>query len=90
VETAISDGDMTMIKQGTWALANLCRGKPAPPFRMLQETIPVFAKVIMGLEDLDALMDAFTAISNLSNGGSERIQKVFDTGVVPFLVKYMK
>jgi len=90
VEKAISEGDMSLIRQGTWALANLCRGKPLAPFILLQDMIPVFAKIIMGLEDPDVLMDAFLSISTLSDGNSERIQRIFDSGVVPFVVKHMK
>jgi importin subunit alpha-1 len=34
------------IKHGTWALSNLCRGRPLPNFERVKKAIPTLAKVI--------------------------------------------
>jgi len=91
IEEASAEGNQVLIKNGTWALQNLCRGKPKPPFYAVKDTIPVFARVIMSQEDVDTLADAAIALSYLSDGAesSEKAQMVFDTGVVPFLVRFL-
>lgn len=35
------------IKHGTWALSNLCRGRPLPEFYLVKNAIPTLAKVII-------------------------------------------
>jgi importin subunit alpha-1 len=35
------------IKHGTWAISNLCRGRPLPDFNLVKEAIPIICKVIM-------------------------------------------
>jgi len=91
MEESLSAEDQALIKHGTWALSNLCRGKPLPPFYAVKNTIPIFARVIATQEDIDTLTDAAWALSFLSDGSSheEKTQMVFDSGVVPYLVKLL-
>lgn len=35
------------IKHGTWALSNLCRGRPLPEFYLVKNALPVLAKVMI-------------------------------------------
>lgn len=78
------------IKHGTWALSNLCRGKPLPDFESVKEAIPVFANVMMKEDDPEVLTDATWALSYLSDGSDSRIQYVINTGCVPRLVALLK
>lgn len=54
------------IKHGTWALSNLCRGKPLPDYSLVKDATPVLAKVIMTQDDPEVLTDASWAMSYLS------------------------
>jgi len=89
IEESVAEG--TLLKNAIWALLNLCRGKPLPPYYAVRDTIPVFARVIMTQENTELLMDAALALSFLSGGSNEddRNQRVLDTGVVPFLVRLL-
>ena len=78
------------IKHGTWALSNLCRGKPLPDFEQVKEAIPILASVVIKEEDPEVLTDATWALSYLSDGSDNRIQSVIDTGCVPRLVHLLK
>lgn len=78
------------IKHGTWAISNLCRGKPLPDFELVKDAIPILARVIMKEDDLEVLTDATWALSYLSDGSDSRIQCVIDTGCVPRLVSLLK
>lgn len=35
------------VKHGTWALSNLCRGRPLPKFELVKNAIPTLAKVLI-------------------------------------------
>lgn len=54
------------IKHGTWALSNLCRGRPFPKFDLVKNAIPPLAQVIKEEEDPEILTDAAWAMSYLS------------------------
>ena len=78
------------IKHGTWALSNLCRGKPLPDFEQVKEAIPILASVVIKEDDPEVLTNATWALSHLSDGNDSRIQSVIDTGCVPRLVALLK
>ena len=78
------------IKHGTWALSNLCRGRPLPVFNLVYKAIPPLCKVIMEETDPEILTDATWALSYLSDGDETRIQMVVDTGVIPSLIKHLE
>ena len=58
--------DMKTLKQTTWALANLCRGKTVN-FRVVQVAAPAFIKVIISKDDLELLTDALMGLSDVCN-----------------------
>mgnify|MGYP000853967859 CR=1 FL=1 len=58
--------DLAIVKHGTWALSNFCRGKPAPRFELVKNAIPHFAKVLKTQEDVEVLTDVAWALSHLS------------------------
>lgn len=90
LEEAVSERAENTLKYGTWALSNFCRGKPSPPYEGIKDALPILAKVIMGQEDLEVLVDALWCLSYLSDSGKqEGIQGVIDTGVVPYVVQHM-
>lgn len=61
-----------IFKNASWALANLCRGKPKPNLETLKHAIPIFARVLREYgneehEDIDGLADALWALSYLTS-----------------------
>jgi hypothetical protein len=77
------------VKHGTWAISNLCRGRPLPAFNLVFKAIDPLCKVIKEETDPEILTDATWAISYLSDGDDTRIQLVVETGVVPALIKLL-
>ena len=75
-----------IIKNGTWAISNLCRGRPAPNPELVRSAIPTLCEVLKTQNDFDILHDAAWALSYHVNDPSE-ISVVINTGVVSFLVK---
>ncbi len=76
-------------KHGTWAISNLCRGKPLPDLALVEEAIPTLANVIQRESDVDVLTDATWAMSYLSRQES-KVAQVVQTGVVPALVRILE
>jgi len=91
LDKALSEDDEYTIRDGNWALANICKVRPFPPSEDIKETLPVFAKVIMSQEDPEILKDAIWYMSYFFDGEKlERIQQIIDAGVVPSIVKHME
>jgi hypothetical protein len=73
------------LRNATWTLSNLCRGKPAPDLNILRPALPYLARLVMS-NDAETVTDACWALSYISDGPNDRIQAVLDTGVAPQLV----
>lgn len=83
------DSKLSMIRNATWTLSNLCRGKPQPNFEAVYPILPTLARLVQ-MEDVEILTDACWALSYLSDDTSasnNKIQAVIDSGVVPCIVR---
>jgi importin subunit alpha-1 len=78
----------SLVRNATHALSNLCRGKPQPPFDIVQPALGVLALLIRG-DDADVLSDACWALGYLADGPNDRIQAVLDAGVLPRVVQLL-
>ena len=56
-----------ILKDGNWALSNLCRRKPLPPFDLVKNAIKPFAKILINETDLETLIEAAWAMAHLSD-----------------------
>eukprot|EP00056_Hartaetosiga_gracilis_P020525 m.19967 g.19967 ORF g.19967 m.19967 type:complete len:536 (-) comp8529_c0_seq1:80-1687(-) len=80
-----SSTTLSMMKNATWVLSNLCRGKrPEPNFELVSEIIPTFVDLVQH-EDNEIAADAAWGLSYLSDGEEYKVQTVIDTGVVEHL-----
>jgi importin subunit alpha-1 len=76
------------IRNATWTLSNLCRGKPQPDFQLVKIALPILAKLVYS-HDEDVLTDACWALSYLSDGSNDKIQAVIESGVARRLVQLL-
>ena len=79
---------LTMLRNATWAISNLCRGKPPPPFSQVKPSLPVLSRLVFSADD-EVLTDSCWALSYLSEGSPERIQSLIDAGVIRRLVEML-
>jgi hypothetical protein len=80
---------LSLLRNCTWTLSNLCRGKPQAPLAVVGPALPVLAKIVFQNQDVDSIVDAIWALSYMSDGENARIQAVVDTGVVPLLANIL-
>jgi len=89
VMTTLRDSEKTsMMRNATWTLSNLCRGKPPPPFEWVSPALGTLANLIYST-DVEVLTDACWALSYLSDGPNDRVQAVIKAGVCRRLVELL-
>ncbi|KAJ7813844.1 armadillo-type protein [Mycena leptocephala] len=77
---------LSLLRNATWTLSNLCRGRaPQPAWDLISPALTVLPKLIYSLDD-EVLIDACWAISYLSDGTNDKIQAVIESGVCRHLV----
>jgi len=81
-------GRPSLMRNATWTLSNLCRGKPPPPLEWVTPALPTFATLISSI-DVEVLTDACWALSYLSDGSNDRISAVINANVCPRLVELL-
>jgi len=64
---------VSMLRNATWTLSNLCRGKPPPDFGIVGTALRTLTFLIYA-NDEEILTDACWATSYLSDGSNEQIQ----------------
>ncbi|ODQ65483.1 ARM repeat-containing protein [Nadsonia fulvescens var. elongata DSM 6958] len=80
---------LSIVRNATWTLSNLCRGKyPQPNWSIICHALPALAKLIYYNDD-EVLVDACWAISYLSDGSDEKIQAVIEAGIPTRLVELL-
>jgi len=79
---------LSTIRNATWTLSNLCRGKPAPRFEIISPALPLLAQMLYS-NDMETVTDACWALSYISDGPNESIQAVIDARVAPRLVELL-
>merc|ERR1719419_2113573 len=81
------DSKLTLLRNATWTLSNLCRGKPQVPFSAIKSSLPVLSKLLYS-SDHEVLADAcwaFSYISDDTGPQNEKISAVIQSGAVPRL-----
>lgn len=79
---------VSMRRNATWTLSNFCRGKPPPNFTITRQALPTLSRLIHD-NDEEVLTDACWALSYLSDGDNDRIDKVIEAGVCRRLVELL-
>lgn len=86
-----AEAKITMLRNATWSLSNLCRGKPQPDFMLVSEALPVLARLLYVMDD-EVLTDACWALSYMSDDTgpqNQKIQAVIQAGVARRLVELL-
>lgn len=72
-----------------WAISNLCRGKPAPPFESIKQAIPVLVGLLEAT-DANVITDACWALSYISDGDDDlKINQILENGACQAAVRLL-
>eukprot|EP00310_Coccolithus_braarudii_P014633 CAMPEP_0183342072 /NCGR_PEP_ID=MMETSP0164_2-20130417/8233_1 /TAXON_ID=221442 /ORGANISM="Coccolithus pelagicus ssp braarudi, Strain PLY182g" /LENGTH=546 /DNA_ID=CAMNT_0025512555 /DNA_START=58 /DNA_END=1698 /DNA_ORIENTATION=+ len=82
-------GLMSVLRNATWVLSNLMRGKPAPRNDLVAPAVPTLIN-LLSIEDEEVLTDTCWALSYLSDGDNASIDLVASTGAVSLLMPRMQ
>ncbi|XP_058730650.1 importin subunit alpha-2-like [Vicia villosa] len=80
---------LSIRRNATWTLSNLCRGKPQPPFELVRPALPVLGRLVLS-DDEEILADACWALSYLSDDSNDKIQEIIDAGVCGRLAQLLQ
>lgn len=79
----------SFMRNASWALSNLCRGRPQPEYNLVKRAIPSLIKVLVENEKEDIITDICWALSYLSDGNKERIPDLLDRRLLEKLIQLM-
>lgn len=89
VELLTHAHQLGILRNAAWALSNFCRGKTPPPsWDQVVPALPILSRIINS-NDSEVLSDVCWAVSYLSDGTSDQIQAVIDTGLVHRLIELL-
>jgi len=80
---------ISITRNTTWTLSNLCRGKPPPPLQWVCPALATLANLI-NASDVEVLTDACWALTYLSDGQTDTINAVIQAGVCPRLIELLQ
>ena len=84
-EMASPSASLSLIRNSTWTLSNLCRGKPAPDWNYISPAVPIVRR-LLECNDTETLSDAAWAVSYISDGPGEYVSEIILAGIVGLLV----
>ena len=82
---------LSLRRNATWTLSNLCRGKPKPRLESIRPALPTLISLLREgkNQDEEILADACWALSYLSDGDGQDIDAVLSSGAAPHLVNLL-
>lgn len=78
------------MRNASWALSNLCRGRPQPNYNYVRPAIPSLVKVLVENDKEDIITDICWALSYLSDGAKERINDLLSAPLLSRLIQLMQ
>jgi len=76
----------SFMRNASWALSNLCRGRPQPEYALVRRAIPTLIKVLVENDKEDIITDICWALSYLSDGAKERVNDLLEVNLLQKII----
>lgn len=87
LDRAVDSASDGFIKNLSWTLSNLCRGRPVPDARQIERAIPTLCQVLLKKESADIITDVCWAMSYLCDTRDPKtLAYIMETNTLPRLV----
>lgn len=86
VQNVLMPANLSLLRNCVWTLSNFCRGKPQPDINVIGAAFEPLGAIIKSCDDQSTIVDACWALSYLSDGCNDRIERVVELDVVESLV----
>jgi importin subunit alpha-1 len=63
-------------RNSSWTLANLCRGKPNPPFSLVKDALPALGKILLEHDSEEIITDILWAFSYVSDSTDQNMHYI--------------
>ena len=80
----------SFMRNASWALSNLCRGRPQPDYNLVKGAIPTLIKVLVENDKEDIITDVCWALSYLSDGAKERVNDLLQPNLLQKIIKLLE
>ena len=77
------------MRNASWALSNLCRGRPQPDYHLVRRAIPTLIKVLVENDKEDIITDICWALSYLSDGAKERVNDLLNPALLIKIIQLL-
>lgn len=82
---------LNAMRTHSWAISNMCRGKPEPSSEGVSAAIPIISRLMFSETDQEVLTNLCWSLSYISGGSNTQIQEVIDVdGIIPKLLEFLK
>lgn len=79
----------SFMRNASWALSNLCRGRPQPDYNLVRRAIPALIKVLVENDKEDIITDICWALSYLSDGAKERVNDLLNNNLLVKIIQLL-
>lgn len=76
----------SLVRNASWALSNLVRGRPSPDFNKIKRSITSLCKVLVENDHEDILTDVCWSLSYISDGGEKKVPILISTNILPRII----
>merc|ERR1719428_1652455 len=77
-----------MMKNATWGISNLCRGKPRPAIEYMAKAVQYLFRLLQ-VNEPEVLTDSLWALSYIADGDEQQINLLLESGVIATVVQAM-
>lgn len=89
IESTAVAGQLAPLRNATWALSNLVRGKPSPSRNHVLPALPILAK-LLHLDDPELLADTTWALAYIAEAENGFIDAIVAAGCVPRMLHHLE